>query len=258
MEYYCGIDIGSSTTKAVLIDSEKKIISKAVLPTGYDVEKVSQEVFRSLLEKSGVKRDDILKIVSTGYGRFRVKFAQKNITEITCHAKGAFHLFPGTRTIIDIGGQDSKAISIDEKGRVIDFAMNDKCAAGTGRFLENMGRVLQTDLEEMGRIGSTSREMVKITSTCTVFAESEVISLIHQGKSRESIISGLFEAIVLRIIPLATRVGLKRELTLTGGVAKNEGIISAFKRVLGFDVNLPDDPQVVGALGAALIAYEEG
>jgi len=258
MSYYCGIDIGSSTTKAVLIDDEKNILSSSLLPTGYDVERVCEEVFKMVLEKSGVKREEVSKIVSTGYGRFRAKFAHKNVTEITCHAKGAFHLFPGTRTIIDIGGQDSKAISIDEKGRVIDFAMNDKCAAGTGRFLENMARILQTDLEDMGRIASSSRESVKITSTCTVFAESEVISLIHQGKSRESIISGLFEAIVLRIIPLATRVGLKKELTLTGGVAKNKGIISAFERVLGFRANLPEDPQIVGAFGAALLAVEEG
>jgi len=257
MKYYCGIDIGSSTTKAVLIDAEKNILSKSLLPTGYDVEKVCEEVFEMVLERAGVKGNEVSKIVSTGYGRFRAKFAHKNVTEITCHAKGALHVFPGTRTIIDIGGQDSKAISVDEKGKVIDFAMNDKCAAGTGRFLENMARVLQTDLEEMGRIASSSRESVKITSTCTVFAESEVISLIHQGKSRESIISGLFEAIVLRVIPLATRVGLKKELTLTGGVAKNKGIISAFRKIVGFEVNLPDDPQVIGAFGAALIAAEE-
>lgn len=258
MKLYCGIDIGSSTTKAVLLDSNRKMVSKAVISTGYDVERSWEEAFRMVLEKGGAKPEDVNGIVSTGYGRSRVKFAKKNITEITCHAKGAFYLFPRTRTIIDIGAQDSKAISLDDNGRVIDFAMNDKCSAGTGRFLENMVRVLEIHLEEMGRIGANSKESVKITSTCTVFAESEVISLIHQGKNRESIISGLFEAIVLRIIPLAMRVGLKKQLTLTGGVAKNEGVVSAFKRLLGYEVNIPEDPQIVGAFGAGLMAIEGG
>ncbi len=258
MKLYCGIDIGSSTAKAVLLDSGKNIVSKAVIPTGYDVETIGEKILKIVLEKAGAGLDDVAEIISTGYGRFRVKFARKNVTEITCHARGAFYLFPATRTIIDIGGQDSKAIGLDDNGRIVDFAMNDKCAAGTGRFLENMARVLEIDLDEMGKIGSSSKESVKITTTCTVFAESEVISLIHQGVSREKIISGLFEAIVLRILPLATRVGLKREVTITGGVAKNQGVISAIKRVFGFEINVPEDPQITGALGAALIAMEGG
>lgn len=257
MVLYCGLDIGSSATKCVLVDEGGEIRGKEVLLTGYDVERTARDAFERALKSAGGEERNVRRIISTGYGRARISWASKNITEITCHARGAFHLFPNTRTIIDIGGQDSKAISVDGKGRVVDFAMNDKCAAGTGRFLENMARVLQTDFGEMGKLSFLAKEDVKITSTCTVFAESEVISLIHQGKKRESIIKGLFDAIVARILPLAMRVGIRKEVTLTGGVAKNEGVVDAMRRALGFDVNVPDDPQIVGALGAALIAMEE-
>ncbi len=255
MDFYCGIDAGSTATKAVLIDSGKNLLASEILFTGYDVEKTAKSAFESLLKKSGVK--EVKKIVSTGYGRMRIPWAHKTFTEITCHAKGAFYLFPGTRTIIYIGGQDSKAIKIDGKGKMVDFAMNDKCSAGTGRFLENISKVLETDTIEMGKLALEAKESVRISSTCTVFAESEVISLIHQGKDRNSIIRGLFEAIVSRVLSLATRIGLEKEVTLTGGVAKNKGVVDAMKRILGFEPNVPEDPQIVGALGAALIALEE-
>lgn len=253
MKKYCGLDIGSTTSKAVIVNENGEILSWAVIPTGYDSERASREVFNRALEKAGLKASDIERSVSTGYGRLRVSWADKNVTEITCHAKGAYHLFPDTRTIIDIGGQDSKAIRIDAEGKVVDFAMNDKCAAGTGRFLENMARVLELSLEEMAQLAFKANESLKISSTCTVFAESEVVSLIHQGKDRNSIIKGLFDAIVSRVIPLASRVGIEREVTLTGGVAMNRGIVEAVKRAIGFDVNLPENPQIVGALGAAII-----
>lgn len=254
MKFFCGLDIGSTTSKAVIVDESGKLISWAVIPTGYDPDRASEEVFKIAVGKVGLTASDIDKTVATGYGRMRVKWADKNVTEITCHAKGAHSIFPDTRTIIDIGGQDSKAIRIDADGKVLDFAMNDKCSAGTGRFLENMARVLDLSMEDMTRFALEAKETLKISSTCTVFAESEVVSLIHQGKDRNSIIKGLFDAIVSRIIPLAVRVGIEREVTLTGGVAKNKGIVDAVERALGFKVKVPENPQIVGALGAAIIA----
>lgn len=256
MRNFCGLDIGATASKAVVVNENGEIVSWAVVPTGYDSEKVARKLFERVLEKAGLTSSQIERTVSTGYGRMRVNWAEKNVTEITCHAKGAYHIFPETRTIIDIGGQDSKAIKIDANGKVIDFAMNDKCAAGTGRFLENMARVLELSLEQMTELAFKAKESLEISSICTVFAESEVVSLIHQGKDRNSIIKGLFDAIVSRVIPLASRIGIEREVTLTGGVAMNRGVVDAVKRALGFDVNLPENPQIVGAFGAAIVALK--
>lgn len=252
-----GIDVGSQSTDAVLIGDSGQIYSYSIRDTSYDVTKSARLVYEECLEKAGIKKEDVAMVISTGYGRERVDFADERITEITCHARGAKALFSETRSIIDIGGQDSKAIRINDDGRIIDFTMNDKCAAGTGRFLENMARVLDLSIQDMVKMGLSAGEEVKISSMCTVFAESEVISLIHQGKTREAIIKGLFRAIAARVSPMMKRLGLVDEVTMTGGVAKNKGVVEAMKEEIGKKINVPEEPQIVGALGASIIALSK-
>ncbi|HOB86695.1 MAG TPA: acyl-CoA dehydratase activase, partial [Bacillota bacterium] len=195
--------------------------------------------------------------VSTGYGRRMLDVADRIITEITCHARGAVHMVPGVRMVIDIGGQDSKVIRLNERGEVQDFAMNDKCAAGTGRFLEVMAHALEVDLSEMASISERASRSAPISSMCTVFAESEVVSLIAQGVPREEIISGLHEAIAGRTAGMVFRVGLEKEVMMTGGVAKNRGVVKSLEKKLQCKIIVPPEPQIIGALGAALLAREE-
>lgn len=249
-----GVDVGSQSTDVALVNDEGEVLSYSIKLTGYNGEKTARESLNECLEKARIKFEEIASIVSTGYGRNRVSFANEQVTEITCHARGALSFFPNTRSVIDIGGQDSKAIRLDHNGKVIDFAMNDKCAAGTGRFLENMARVLELDIEEMVNLGLKSKSEIKISSLCTVFAESEVISLIHQGKAIEDIINGLFKAIASRVAPLLKRLGVVEEVTMTGGVAKNKGVVQAMERELGKKINIPPEPQIIGAIGAAIVA----
>ncbi len=254
-----GIDIGSVSTEVVIIGDDKNILGSAVFASQVDMEKTSLDALDASLEKSNIKKDDINYIVATGYGRNNVPFADKAVTEITCHAAGAHHLFPNTKTIIDIGGQDSKAIAIaakkDGTPRVADFIMNDKCAAGTGRFLEVMAAALNVDVKELGALSEKSTKEISISSMCTVFAESEVISLIHQKIPAEDIISGLHIAIVRKVLSLVQRIPVDDEITLTGGVMKNSGMRKALEKELApKKVNLPEDPQIAGALGAAIIA----
>lgn len=254
-----GIDIGSVSTEVVIIGDDKEIIGSIVFASQIDIEKTANEALDSVLGSAGIKRDNIDFIVATGYGRNNVPFADKAVTEITCHAMGARHIFPETKTIIDIGGQDSKAISIVSQdngtARVADFIMNDKCAAGTGRFLEVMAGVLNVGVKDLGELSQQSTKEVSISSMCTVFAESEVISLIHQKLPREDIISGLHTAIVRKVLSLVQRIPIQDEITLTGGVMKNIGMCEKLKEELpDYKVNLPADPQIAGALGAAIIA----
>lgn len=254
-----GIDIGSVSTEVVIIDENKDVLSSIVFASQMDMEKTANDALRSALDEAKINREDIDYIIATGYGRNNVSFADKSVTEITCHAMGAHHLFPGTRTIIDIGGQDSKAISIanskKDTPKVIDFIMNDKCAAGTGRFLEVMAGVLNVEVKDLGELSQKSSKEISISSMCTVFAESEVISLIHQKLSREDIISGLHTSIARKVLSLVQRIPIEDEITLTGGVMKNIGMCKKLKEELSDNnVNLPDDPQIAGALGAAIIA----
>ncbi len=254
-----GIDIGSVSTEVVIVGNDNEIIDSVVVASQMDMEKTAKDAMDVVLEKSGLKNENIDYIIATGYGRNNVPFANKAVTEITCHAKGAQFLYPGTRTIIDIGGQDSKAIAIaDGKNgntRVIDFVMNDKCAAGTGRFLEVMAGVLNVDVKDLGELSQKSTKEISISSMCTVFAESEVISLIHQRLSKEDIISGLHTAISRKVLSLAQRIPIEDEITLTGGVMKNSGMCKKLMEELAPGrVNMPDDPQIAGALGAAIIA----
>lgn len=248
-----GIDVGSITTKAaVVVDGELRL--SKIGPTGYDAKKAAGMIFQQVLESLKLARDDIQGVVSTGYGRNSVSFANKAITEITCHAAGAFFMNPDIRSVIDIGGQDSKVILLNDKGRVSDFAMNDKCAAGTGRFLEVMARALEIELESFGGMSLKSNAPSKISSLCTVFAESEVISLISKGEKRENIVAGIHEAIGARIASMAKRIKIAPPVMMTGGVAKNKGLVQALENKLMQHILIVESAQVIGAIGAALLA----
>jgi predicted CoA-substrate-specific enzyme activase len=259
MYYTCGIDIGSVSTEALIlsIDENKnyEILSYIVSKTGSDSKNAAYDSFKLALQKANLAENQINSIVATGYGRVNVEFAKKNITEITCHATGVTLLFPDVLTIIDIGGQDSKVIKIDKVSKKpIDFLMNDKCAAGTGRFLEVMAKALEIDLDKFGEIFLNTKDKVDITSTCTVFAESEIVSLIGHGVPKEKIIKGLIYSIADRIISMVSRVGLEAPVCLTGGVAKNSGILNAIEEKLKVKLKIPFEPQITGALGAAYLA----
>jgi len=246
-----GIDIGSITAKCVIL-RDSRILSYKVIRVKPELGLTAREVFEETIRIAGIERGEIDVIVATGYGRNVVEFADKKITEITCHAAGASFLFPDTGTVIDIGGQDSKVIAV-ENGRVLDFVMNDKCAAGTGRFIEVMASALGLKIEEVGDLAFRAAKKLKISSTCTVFAESEVVSYLSAGERVENIIAGVCDAIASRIVAMANRVGIKREVVLTGGVAKNLGVRRAIEERIGFEVRVPEEPQIVGALGAAFL-----
>lgn len=255
--YYAGLDIGSTSTNAVIIDENKNTVSFATVPTGAKVAESAQKALAEALEKCGLERKDISKIVTTGYGRGRIDFRTKDVTEITCHAKGAYFFNPSVRTIIDIGGQDSKVIRLDATGKVIDFVMNDKCAAGTGRFLEMMAQSLQLSLEEMSTYGLNWNEEIAISSMCSVFAQSEVVSLIASDKKLEDIVHGINNSIAAKVISLGRRGKLAREFMMTGGVARNIGVVRALEEKLDAEIIVPKEPDLCGALGAALIASED-
>ncbi|MBW2595595.1 MAG: 2-hydroxyglutaryl-CoA dehydratase [Deltaproteobacteria bacterium] len=248
-----GIDIGSITAKAAVLE-DGRILGSKVAFTGYNARQAGKNVFEDLLRELDMDASSIEKTVSTGYGRNSVKFADKAMTEIICHGAGAYYLNPEVRSIIDVGGQDSKVLTIDSDGRVKDFAMNDKCAAGTGRFLEVMARALESDLDDFGDLSLKSDKPSKISSICTVFAESEVISLISKGKSREDIIAGIHESVASRISSMARRVGVKEPVMMTGGVAKNIGVVRALEKALGVSIEVSEFAQVNGAVGAAIMA----
>jgi len=214
-------------------------------------------VFEEVLVQARIDAQDIVRMVATGYGRMTFKGVDRQISEITCHARGVSHLVPTARTIIDIGGQDAKIIKISDKGKVLNFLMNDKCAAGTGRFLEVMSRVLETTVDQLGSLGSKSAKAAAISSTCTVFAESEVISQLAAGILKEDIAAGVHQAVARRVAGLARRVGIEEDVILTGGVAQNPGVLEALGKQLKTMVKSAPIPQFTGALGAAIIAWEE-
>ena len=254
--YVMGIDSGSTSTNAVIINQKSEIVASAVIRTGAKSGESADRILQEVLEQAHLKREDLRLIVSTGYGRVSIPFAEKNVTEISCHAKGAHFLNPAVRTILDIGGQDSKAIRLDEKGDVVDFVMNDKCAAGTGRFLEMMARTLEIGIDELGPVSLKSKEDVEISSMCSVFAESEVISLIAQNKETADIAHGIHKAIAGKAVSLMKRVAMEPEFMMTGGVAKNPGLVKVLEEMLGAPLYIYDNPEIVGALGAALFGLE--
>jgi len=255
--YFLGIDIGSLTVKVVFLDADRHLLTRGVVPAGYGGQEAAEALVARLLCEHDLAPAKVAYTVVTGYGRVRYDAADEEVSEVSCHARGAFHLCPAVRTVIDIGGQDSKAIRLDAHGRVIDFAMNDKCAAGTGRFLEVMAAALHVPLEEFGPLALKSEHPVSISSTCTVFAESEAISHIARGAARQDVAAGLHQAIASRVYGLAARVGLEAEVMLTGGVALNVGVVTALTKLCTQHITVPSDPQTVGALGAALYAWQK-
>lgn len=255
--YVMGIDSGSTSTNAVIMDQDRQIKAFSVVRTGAKSGVSADRVLKDVLEKAGLQREDIGWIVSTGYGRVSIEFADENVTEISCHGKGAHYFNPDVRTILDIGGQDSKGIRLNENGEVRDFVMNDKCAAGTGRFLEMIARTLEVSLDELGAIALTSQEKIEITSMCSVFAESEVISLIANNKEKADIADGVCHAIANKAFGLLRRAGMEPEFMMTGGVAKNPGVVRAVEEKIGAKLYICEEPEIVGATGAALYALEK-
>lgn len=254
--YVAGIDSGSTSTDVVILDQKREIVAEVILPTGAGAAQGAERALMQALNQAGLNREDVDALVTTGYGRAAIKEGDQNITEITCHARGAHYLDPAVRTVIDIGGQDSKVIRIDENGAVVNFVMNDKCAAGTGRFLEMMARTLELSLEEMSRMGLEYTEDITISSMCTVFAESEVVSLIAENKRTDDIVHGLNKAVASKTVSLVKRVGGEETYMMTGGVARNQGLVKTLEEKLGASLKISDKAQLCGALGAALYAWD--
>jgi predicted CoA-substrate-specific enzyme activase len=255
---FLGVDIGSLTVKAVVIDTSQHLQARGVAPAGYGGQEAAEALVETVLHEANLFSNSVAHTVVTGYGRVRFAQADSEISEISCHARGAYHLCSSAHTVIDIGGQDSKAIRLDDAGRVVDFAMNDKCAAGTGRFLEVMASALVVSLEELGSLALVSKHPVSISSTCTVFAESEAVSHIARGATKEDVAAGLHLAIAGRVLGLAARLHIEPAVVLSGGVALNVGVVSALEKLSGWRITVTEDPQCVGALGAALFAQQGG
>jgi predicted CoA-substrate-specific enzyme activase len=250
----CGLDIGSLTAKGVILEGGR-LLAALLLPTGSNGPQTAQDLYRQLLAEGSMDGKVDPYIVATGYGRVSAPFADKTITEISCHAAGIAHFLPQTRTLIDVGGQDSKVIRL-EGGKVVDFLMNDKCAAGTGRFLEVMARGLEVSLEELSRASREVKAAVTISSTCTVFAESEVVGMIARGRPKGEIARGVMFATAQRIAAMVHRLGMEEPVAMSGGVARNAGMVEALQGELGVRLWLPPEPQMIGAWGAALLGVQ--
>jgi predicted CoA-substrate-specific enzyme activase len=256
MAYAAGVDVGSTQTKAVIIDEQKRIVSRALTDTGANVIRAAESAFAEALGNGDLREEEVEYVVGTGYGRYKVTFGNTQVTEISCHGRGAVHMFPETRTVVDMGGQDTKAIRVSATGEIVDFCMNDKCAAGTGRFLGAASAALEIPLDKLGPTALDGERPVKISTTCTVFAESEVLSWLGKGKKIEDILLGVHQSIAARSAGLLRRVGVEDEVTFTGGVAKNTAMISTLNERLNLEVNVSDDSHYMGALGAALFALD--
>jgi predicted CoA-substrate-specific enzyme activase len=254
--HFAGIDIGSTMSKAAVVDAEGRMLAYVVGPTGAEHRLRANKVMEDTLRKAGLPLSAIAYIISTGYGRVNVPFADKQVTELTCHAKGVAALFPDVKTAIDIGGQDAKVLKI-KNGRLIDFLTNDKCAAGTGRFLEVAAETLGLDLNEMGRISLQANTPVKINSLCTIFAQQEIISRLSEGEPLPAILAGVYIAIATRVVKLARQLKVEVPVVFTGGVAKNAGMVRAMETVLGVPILVPEEPLITGCLGAAILARDE-
>ena len=258
MRLAAGVDVGSTQTKAIILldNAGKEIVARALVDTGANVRKAAEHAFHEACQAAGIHAGDVGFVVGTGYGRYKVSFGNTQMTEITCHARGAHFVFPGTRTVIDMGGQDSKAISVGQDGEVLDFVMNDKCAAGTGRFLANAADVMGISLDEIGPLSLRAVRPVKITTVCTVFVESDILSYLSQGKKPEDILGGVHLAIAKRTLSLARRIPIEPGITMTGGVARNGGMVHALEEVLGGKLQVSPEAHFMGAIGAALFALE--
>ena len=259
MRIAAGVDVGSTQTKAVVMGDNggRRILARALVDTGANVQKAGERAFDKCCQLAGIKSSDVGFVVGTGYGRYKIAFGNTQMTEISCHARGAQFLCPGTRTVIDMGGQDSKAISVGASGEVLDFVMNDKCAAGTGRFLANAAEVMGIGLDEVGPLSLRATRPVKIATVCTVFVESDILSYLAQGRAGEDILGGVHLAIAKRTLSLARRVNIEPQITMTGGVARNIGMVRALEQVLGTRLQVSEDAQFIGAVGAGLFALEK-
>ncbi len=256
MAYAAGVDVGSTQTKAIIINEAKEVVGRALTDTGANVVIAAENAFRQALENGSIGDEEVEYVIGTGYGRYRVTFGNTQVTEISCHGRGAVHMFPGTRTVVDMGGQDTKAIRVAPTGEIIDFCMNDKCAAGTGRFLGAASTALEIPLGELGPTALRGEKPVRISTTCTVFAESEVLSWLGKGKKIEDILLGVHQSIAARSIGLLRRVGIEDEVTFTGGVTRNSAMVYTLNEGLGLKVNVSDESHFMGALGAALFALD--
>lgn len=260
MRIAAGVDVGSTQTKAILMSDNgdgKQILARALTDTGANVLKAAEAAFDKCCQAAGIESGQVGFVVGTGYGRYKISFGNAQMTEISCHARGAQFLCPGTRTVIDMGGQDSKAISVGPSGEVLDFVMNDKCAAGTGRFLANAAEVMGISLDEIGPLSLRATRPVKIATVCTVFVESDILSYLSQGKRPEDIMGGVHLAIAKRTLSLARRLSIEPEITMTGGVARNLGMVRALETVIGRKLQVSPDAHFMGAVGAALFALEK-
>jgi len=256
MSYAAGVDVGSTQTKAAIIDTSKELVSQAIIDTGANVVLAAEKAYKLALEKAGLLEEEVEYVVGTGYGRYRVTFGNTQVTEISCHGRGAVQLFPETRTVVDMGGQDTKAIRVSPTGEIVDFCMNDKCAAGTGRFLGAAAAALDIPLDQLGPTALEAEKSVHISTTCTVFAESEVLSWLGKGKRIEEILWGVHESIAARSAGLLRRVGIEDEVTFTGGVTRNSAMVHALEQRLEKELNVCEDSHIIGALGAALFALD--
>jgi (R)-2-hydroxyacyl-CoA dehydratese activating ATPase len=252
-QYFAGIDIGSTMTKVVIMSDG--LDASLIGPTGPEHRKLANKVMEEALGQAGLRFEDLSYIIATGYGRINVPFADKQVTEITCHAKGLASVLPTVRTIVDIGGQDSKGIKIRD-GKVIDFVMNDKCAAGTGRFLEVIADALGVPLSRLGELSLSAQRIAPISNTCTVFAEHEVINQLSSGESVANLIAGIHDAVATRVYALVRKLKVEQDVAVTGGGAKNIGLVRALETKFGFPLKVPPEPLITGALGAALIGKE--
>jgi len=255
--FVLGVDFGSTTGKAVVLDDEGVVRGAAVSAQGAVSDIGVREAMSTALAEAGITERDVARAVATGYGRRMLDIADRTITEITCHARGAVHLVPGARLVVDIGGQDSKVIAVDDNGLVERFQMNDRCAAGTGKFLETLAESLNVDLDEMGALALQAAADVPISAMCATFAATEVVSLLAEGHDRVNILGGVHAAVARRTSGMISRVGLREPAVMTGGVARNPAAVQHLERELGIHLILPDTPQLAGALGAALFALDD-
>jgi (R)-2-hydroxyacyl-CoA dehydratese activating ATPase len=252
-----GVDVGSTQTKAVVMDDQRRVKGRSLIDTGGVVTAAAENAFQLACADAGVDRSQVAYVVGTGYGRYKVTFGDTQVTEISCHARGGQYLFPNTRTVLDIGGQDTKAIKIGAEGQVLDFCMNDKCAAGTGRFLGAAAMALDIPLGELGPLALGAKNPVKITTTCTVFAETEIINWLARGKKVEDVLMGVHHAIATRSISLLRRVGVEEQLTFTGGVTRNIAMVKILEEMLETHLNVSGEAHYMGAIGASLFALEK-
>lgn len=256
MSYAAGVDVGSTQTKAVIIDEDRKIVGRSLISTGANVIKAAEDAYAQSLAELCLREEEVEYVIGTGYGRYRVTFGNTQVTEISCHGRGAVHMFPRTRTVVDMGGQDTKAIRVNDDGEIMDFCMNDKCAAGTGRFLGAAAAALEIPLDDLGSTALKSEKPVRISTTCTVFAESEVLAWLGKGKKIEDILWGVHLSIASRSAGLLRRVGIEDEITFTGGVTRNVAMIKSLEERLERRLNVSEDSHYMGALGAALYAMD--